>query len=128
MAHYAEIDDNSIVIKVVVVDDIDEGGSEAKGVVYLKGVFGEDTDWKKTSYNTVANSHREGGKPFRKNYAGIGFYYDKAKNAFIAEQPYPSWELDKTTCTWKAPTIKPNDGDSYSWDEASTTWIVCETV
>jgi hypothetical protein len=123
MAHYAEIDDNSIVIKVVVVDDIDEGGSEVKGVAYLKSVFGEDTEWKKTSYNTVANSHRDGGIPFRKNYAGTGFYWDEAKNAFISEQPYPSWELDNTTCTWKAPAVKPNDGDSYLWDEDSTTWV-----
>ena len=59
----------------------------------------------------------------RKNFAGIGYTYDLARDAFIAPKPYASWVLNETTCRWEAPTPYPDDGNSYSWDESTTSWV-----
>jgi hypothetical protein len=77
--------------------------------------------WIQTSYNTRGGVHPE-GRPLRKNYAGIGYTYDKARDAFIPQQPYASWVLDEATCLWNAPVAMPTDGKSYEWDEATTSW------
>jgi hypothetical protein len=81
--------------------------------------------WKRTSYNTAGGQHPE-GRPFRKNYAGIGFKYDAQRDAFIPPQPYPSWVLNEDTCLWDAPTPMPTDGKLYSWDEETTSWVVLQ--
>ena len=88
---------------------------------------GEDgIDWeayygaKRTSYNTRGGVHQLGGTPFRKNYAGIGYYYDSQRDAFISPKPFPSWVLNEETCLWEAPVSKP-DGNWY-WDEETTSW------
>ena len=115
MAHFAEIDALQRVIRVLVVDDADtqdKKGNEVDsiGMKYLNNAFGGT--WVQTSYNNN----------FRKNYAGIGFTYDKTRDAFIAPQPYPSWTLVEDTCKWTAPVAYPDDGKNYRWNEDTTNW------
>jgi hypothetical protein len=116
MAHFAELDENNIVIRVIVGIDESVGDGEI--------VYGVETKtiWKKTSYNTVGGVHLLGGEPFRKNYAGIGFRYDEVLDAFIPPQPFPSWILDKESCIWVAPIEKPKDDKFYSWSELDQKW------
>ena len=123
MAHFAKLDANGIVEQVIVVaneDTADNSGAETEaiGVAFCQKLVGAGTNWKQTSYNTVANTHLLGGTPFRKNYAGIGFTYDASKDAFIPPKPFASWVLDDTTCQWKAPIDAPDDSEnSYYWVE-----------
>ncbi|CAB4136368.1 hypothetical protein UFOVP566_15 [uncultured Caudovirales phage] len=115
MAHFAEIDENNVVLRVIVgVDEPLDG----------EAIYHEmtGTTWKKTSYNTVAGEHLLGGTPFRKNYAGIGYTYDSDRDAFIPPQPFPSWTLDEQTCQWNSPAPFPNDEKQYFWDEPSVSW------
>ena len=116
MAHYAKIDKNNIVIKVLVIDE----------ETVNSGDFGDPLSWIQTSYNTHGGQHSLGGTPFRKNYAGEGMIYDKTRDAFIETQPYPSWILDEDTCQWNAPVAYPTGhdpaGPGYEWDEATTSW------
>jgi hypothetical protein len=117
MAHFAELDSNNTVLRVIVVnnnDVLDGNGQESEevGINFCKGLFGGE--WKQTSYNAS----------FRKNYAGIGYTYDSVLDAFIPPQPYPSWVLNQSTCLWEAPVPMPTDGQLYSWDEATTSWVV----
>ena len=125
MAHFAEIDDSNIVLRVLVLDDKDsqdESGNEVEsiGAKYLNDSFGGT--WKRTSYNTRSNIHSLDGTPFRKNYAGTGFIYDDAKDAFYAPQPFASWTLNEDTCQWDAPVTYPDDGKLYDWNEGTTSW------
>jgi hypothetical protein len=110
MAHYAKVTEG-IVTKVIV--------AEAE----FFNTFVDDSagEWIQTSYNTIGGEHTLGGTPLRKNYAGIGFTYDREKDAFIPPQPYPSWTLNETTCLWEAPVAYPDDGD-YIWNEDTTNW------
>jgi len=110
MAHFAQVEDG--IVKQVIVaeqDFIDLG--------VLPGT------WIQTSYNTRAGQHPE-GRPLRKNYAGIGYVYDEVRDAFYTPQPYPSWLLDEQTCTWQPPVAYPSDGNKYSWDESSLSWVL----
>lgn len=116
MAHYAELDDNNIVLRVIVgVDEPHDGEA-----IYAQTT---GTIWKKTSYNTYAGEHLLGGTPFRKNYAGIGFTYDSQRDAFIAPKPYASWTLNEQTCQWDAPVPMPKDDKFYAWLEEARQWI-----
>ena len=127
MAHFAKLDANNVVIFVTVGRDEDNGReaelSSRTGDVY-----------KQTSYNTHGGVHALGGTPFRKNYAGLGYTYDAGRDAFIPQRPYPSWLLNETTCLWESPVPYPTDVGTeenpkrYSWDEATTSWILIETV
>jgi len=117
MAHWAEIDSDNIVTRVLVVADDKEDGQ-----AFLADELGLGGTWKKTSYNTVAGEHRLGGTPYRKNFAGIGYTFDAAKDAFIPPKPFASWKLNADTCVWDAPTPMPTDGKIYSWDETSKSW------
>lgn len=108
MAHFAEIDENNLVIQVLVTDNNDPRGDE--GYQWLVENLGGT--WVKTSYNGN----------IRKNYAGIGFTYDSARDAFIPPKPYPSWQLIEKTCQWEAPTPYPTDGLTYFWNEAELDW------
>ena len=102
MSHFAEINSDSIVQRVIVAEqDFINSGS-----------VGDSFNWVQTSYNGN----------FRKNYAGTGYTYDKSKDAFIAPKPYPSWVLVEATCQWKAPTDMPSDGKKYTWNEDTTAW------
>jgi hypothetical protein len=118
MAHFAEIDENNVVTRVLVVGD----DQEHRGQEFLADDLGLGGTWVKTSYNTVAGEHRLGGTPFRKNYAGIGYTYDSTRDAFIAPKPFSSWTLNEDTCLWEAPIAAPTDGKLYDWDEATLTW------
>lgn len=131
MAHYAKMTSDGVTVLTVHVvrdeDTTDNDGNEteARGLNFLRKIHGWDY-WRKTSYNTYGNVHKLGGTPYRKNYAGIGFTYDAARDAFIRPQPYPSWVLDETTCLWKAPTPPgqpPDDDNLYEWDEDNTQWV-----
>ena len=102
MAHFAEINADNIVQRVIV----------AEQDFINSGAVGDSFNWVQTSYNGN----------FRKNYAGIGYSYDKTKDAFIAPQPYPSWTLVDATCQWEAPTAYPTDGLTYTWDEPTVAW------
>ena len=98
MAHFAELDENSKVLRVVVISNTEltdgtGGESELAGIQFCHKLFGGV--WKQTSYNTYGNTHKEGGTPFRKNYAGPGYDYDEDRNAFIPPKPYDSWLLNE---------------------------------
>lgn len=121
MAHYALLNEQNIVTQVIVgrdEADLPEGITSWED--YYGTVHGQTC--KRTSYNTHGNQHVTGGKPFRGNYAGIGYTYDETRDAFLAPQPFPSWLLDDTTMSWVAPIAHPADGNVYSWDEDSQTW------
>jgi len=117
MAHFAELDNNNTVLRVIVVDNRDTSDAngqedESIGIAFCRKLFGGI--WRQTSYN--AN--------FRKNYAGIGYTFDQGRDAFISPKPFPSWQLDENTCQWTAPTPMPTDGQMYSWDEDTVSWVV----
>ena len=119
MAHFAKLDQNNVVTDVAVVNNIellsaDGSESELMGMAFLIRWSGGYSNWKQTSYN---------GK-IRKNYAGIGFNYDSARDAFIPPQPFPSWILNEETCLWSAPVAMPADGQLYNWDEETLSWVV----
>jgi hypothetical protein len=125
MAHFAEIDSLQRVIRVLVVDDADtqdKNGNEKDsiGMKYLNDAFGGT--WLRTSYNTLGGIHKLGGTPFRKNYAGPGYIYDSARDAFIAPKIHASWTLNESTCQYEAPIEVPDDGKLYTWDEETTNW------
>jgi hypothetical protein len=119
MAHFAEIDENNIVTRVLVVDNEQEN----RGQEFLATDLGLGGTWIKTSYNTIAGVHSNGGTPLRKNYAGIGYTYDSVRDAFYAPKPFASWTLDEDTCTWNAPTPMPvEEGKFFTWNEETTSW------
>lgn len=119
MAHFAELDENNVVLRVLVTDNNDPKGDE--GHQWLIDNLGGR--WEKTSYNTRGGIHLSGGVPFRKNYAGIGFTYDESLDAFIPPKPFNSWVLEEESCLWESPLPYPNDGKVYDWDESTVSWI-----
>lgn len=109
MAHYAFLDENNIVTEVIVgkdETDLSEDWEQFYGAI-------RNQICKRTSYHGNV----------RKNYAGIGYIYDAARDAFIEPQPFASWVLNEQTCRWESPTPMPTDGNRYSWDEATLNWI-----
>ena len=121
MAHFAEIDSNNKVVRVLVVGD----DQEHRGQDFLANDLGLGGTWIQTSYNTRGGVHTLGGTPLRKNYAGIGFSYDQQRDAFIPPKPtqYPSWVLNENSCLWEPPIPYPTDGKRYKWDEPSVSWV-----
>jgi hypothetical protein len=119
MAHYAFLDSNNIVTEVIVGKDEGENGIDWE---QHYGDFRGQV-CKRTSYNTAGGVHSNGGTPYRKNYAGIGFTYDAGRDAFIPPKPYASWTVNETSCIWEAPIPLPQDGKRYTWDEPTTSWI-----
>jgi hypothetical protein len=111
MAHFAKVVDG-IVTKVIVAEP------------EFFDTFVDDSagEWIQTSYNTHGGQHTLGGTPLRKNFAGIGFTYDREKDAFIPPQPFASWILNETTCLWEAPVAYPDDEKEYIWNESITNW------
>ena len=109
MAHYAFLDENNVVTEVIVGKD--ETDLTHDWEVFYGDIRGQVC--KRTSYN--AN--------IRKNYAGIGYTYDAGRDAFIPPKSYASWVLNEDTCQWSAPVAMPDDGKTYTWDEATTSWI-----
>lgn len=110
MAHFAELDENNVVLQVLVTDN----DYPNEGYDWLVETFGGT--WVQTSYNAR----------IRKNFAAIGFTYDSERDAFIPPQPFASWTLDETTCQWQPPVAYPTDDKVYTWDEKTTTWKEAE--
>jgi hypothetical protein len=122
MAHFARLKDGFVDF-VVVGRDEDENNEEQlahDGWIY-----------KRTSYNTRGGIHYQAdnntpsldqSKAFRKNYAGIGYYYDSIRDAFIPPKPFPSWTLNEESCLWDSPLPYPNDGKVYTWNEETGNW------
>ena len=117
MAHFAKVQDG-IVTQVIV----------AEPEFFDTFVDSSPGEWVQTSYNTHGGVHANGGTPLRKNYAGIGFTYDKERDAFIPPKPFPSWVLNEDTCLWGAPVPYPQDGKHYQWDEATLNWVEIEVA
>ena len=118
MAHYAFLNMQNIVTEVITGKDETEGPTNWE--MHYSNI--REQVCKRTSYNTVAGEHTGGGTPFRKNYAGIGYTYDYARDAFIPPKPYASWTLDETSCLWQAPVAYPDDDKRYTWDEENQEW------
>jgi hypothetical protein len=118
MSHFAEIDEDNKVLRVLVGDP---SISDEDALNFMYSAFGGN--WLQTSYNTFAGKHRAGGIPFRKNYAGVGMIYDHGRDAFLYQQPYPSWILNEDTCLWEPPVEHPSDGKTYEWNEDSISWV-----
>ena len=118
MAHYAFLNNNNIVTEVIVGKNEGEEGIDWE-VHY--GNFRNQV-CKRTSYNTSGGQHNNGGIPYRKNYAGIGYTYDEGRDAFIPPKPYPSWILNEDTCLWEPPVPYPTDGERYLWNEETISW------
>ena len=129
MAHFAELNSNNVVINVfkvenVVITDENNEENESLGIAFLQGLFGSDKIYKQTSFNCN----------FRKNYARIGDIFDSSRNAFISNQPFPSWSLNETSCRYEPPIPHPDPNGTepeyfYNWDEDayqadnSTGWV-----
>ena len=111
MAHWAEIDENNIVVRVTVGDNNDPNGDE--GYQWLLDNLGGR--WIKTSYNNN----------IRKQFASTGYSYDQENDVFIAPQPFASWSLDDNF-DWQPPVEKPQDNLFYIWDEESLNWVEVE--
>jgi hypothetical protein len=123
MAYFTRLDKANQVISVEavnneVITDGDGVEQEQLGIDFLTQLYGGVGWYKQTSYNST----------FRKNYAGVGYTYNKTRDAFIPPQPYPSWLLNEDTCQWDAPTPHPDDGKMYEWDESTLSWIEVEQV
>jgi hypothetical protein len=115
MSHFAKVVDG-VVSQVIV----------AEPEFFQTFVDSSPGEWIQTSYNTYGGEHKLGGTPLRKNYAGIGFTYDRVKDAFIPPKPFASWVLNEDTCLWDAPVAMPDDGKIYTWDEETTNWVEVE--
>ena len=124
MAHFAKLGKGNIVERVEVVAN-DIATTEQAGVDFLKSLYGNDTNWKQTSYNSN----------IRKNYAGLGYTYSVEKDAFISPQTHRGWKLNDETCKWEAPVAYPNTftqnltdengepmADIYYWNENKLKW------
>jgi hypothetical protein len=114
MAHFAKLDENNIALEVNVVsnDALDASNEEASGIAFLTEWSGGYSNWKQTSYNGT----------FRKNYCGVGYFYDQNLDAFIPPKPYGSWTLNEETCQWESPEPYPTDGKFYIWNENHKNW------
>ena len=124
MGHYALLNNDNFVKQVIT------GGGESDDLMFEK-LYGDlhNCIAKRTSYNTRGGVHYTNGiqsqnqsKAFRKNYAGIGYYYDSIRDAFIPPKPFPSWILEEFSCLWQSPIPYPNDGKMYEWNEEIGNW------
>ena len=120
MAHFAELDENNVVLQVIVVHNNELKGAngveyENKGIEFCNSLFGH-TNWVQTSYNNN----------MRKQFAGAGYTYDDVNDVFVAPQPFPSWSLDDNF-DWQAPTPMPEDDNLYTWNEETQSWDIIET-
>lgn len=115
MAHFAEIDSNNTVLRVIVVHNnecMDESGNESEevGAAFCHNTFGGT--WVKTSFNGS----------IRKHFAGLGYTYDAVRDVFIPRKDFASWVFDEVKCVWVPPTPMPDDGKPYVWNEETVSW------
>ena len=130
MAHYAFLDENNVVVKVIV--GIDEDSTET-----LPAEFSSWEEFysnhkgmtcKRCSYNTVMNTHKNGKTPFRGTYPGQGYIYDEPDDKFYPPAPFPSWTLNDNW-VWEAPVDYPTiteAGTTYEWNEETQSWDLVE--
>lgn len=120
MAHFAKVTSGTVTQVIV-----------AEPEFFNTFVDSSPGEWIQTSYNTRGGVHYQPNsntpsddqsKALRKNYAGIGYSYDRDRDAFIPPKPFNSWTLNDTSCLWEAPTPYPNDGKYYRWNEETTSW------
>ncbi len=134
MGYFAKLNENNYVTEVnsVVNNVFTINNIEYESIAsdFLNNLYNVNFVWKQTSYNTRGGIHYTNGEPnqdqskaFRKNYAGIGYYYDSIRNAFIPPKLFESWTLDEFSCLWNPPIPYPNDGKLYQWDEDILNWI-----
>jgi hypothetical protein len=124
MAHFAQLDENNLVINVVAVTDEDTADAdgneiESIGVAFLQATQGADTNWVQTSYWTARGSHPE-DTPFRGHFAGRGMTYDSVRDVFIHPKPCESFVLNDEGA-WEPPVAHPGNG-KYDWDEDNQEW------
>ena len=135
MGYFAKLNENnyvtevnSVVNNVFTVNNIE---NESIAADFLNNLYNVNFVWKQTSYNTRGGIHYQADnntpsidqrKAFRKNYAGIGYYYDSIRDAFISPKPFPSWTLNEDSCLWDSPVPYPNDGNNYYWNEETLNW------
>ena len=126
MAHFAQLDENNVVIQVIVVSN-ESAPDEKTGQEFLASIGFAGT-WIQTSYNTQGGIHNLGGTPLRWNYAGIGYSYDPIRDAFIAPKPFPSYVFDEEKLTWKNPIPKPEGTETtgWKWNEDTISWVSFE--
>jgi hypothetical protein len=122
MGHFAKVVDGTVTQVIVAEPDF-----------FTTFVDSSPGDWIQTSYNTRGGIHyqpdsntpsEDQSKALRANYAGIGYTYDQANDVFYAPQPYPSWTISGPAWQWQAPVAYPTDGKFYTWDEATTSWVL----
>jgi hypothetical protein len=121
MAHYAFLDENNVVTEVIV--GIDEDDDSIDWEAHYGAIRGQTC--LRTSYNTTNGTHVNGGVPFRKNFAGIGYTYDPERDAFIPPKYYASWVLNEDTAQWEPPIPLPERGNppkQFMWDEETLSW------
>jgi hypothetical protein len=109
MAHYAKVV-NGLVTQVIVAD----------AEFFETFVDSSPGEWIQTSYNTEGGVHLQNGTPLRKNYAGVGYTYNKTLDGFIPPKPFASWTLNEDTCLWNAPVARPEG--VYFWNEETLSW------
>ena len=114
MSHFAKVIDGIVTQVIVAEPEFFETFEDPK-----------PGEWIQTSYNTRGGQHPD-GKPLRKNYAGIGYTYDRNRDAFIPPKPFESWTLNEETCLWKAPVPYPSDEKDYDWNEETLSWVIIE--
>jgi len=128
MAHYAFLDENNIVQKVLVgldENNLSELPEEFENFEeYYSTIIGMKC--KRTSYNTSENQHLLGGTAYRGNFAGVGFTYDEVNDVFVQPKPYDSWIINESNWTWEAPVAFPNDDNGYNWNEETQSWDLVE--
>lgn len=118
MAHYALLNYNNIVTKVITGRD--ETSQDYNMELVYQDMYKQVC--KRTSYNTRKGAHTQGGVAFRKNFAKVGYVYDESLDAFIPPKPHNSWTLNETNYLWEAPVTYPTDGEAYQWNEENQQW------
>jgi hypothetical protein len=121
VAHFVKLNETNTVTQVVVVNNNDIENlpfpaSEPIGQNWLNIFYSEPSIWRQTSYSGS----------FRKNFAGVGYFYDEKRDAFITPQPFIGWILDEDTCRWEPPVPYPSDGNQYIWDEDTQSWVLMD--
>ena len=136
MAHFAKLGSNGKVIQVLTLDNKDMLNAdgvedESVGQQYLETHNNWPAQmWIQTSYNTVGNTHKDGGTPLRGNYAGIGYEWDEDNNIFWPKKPYASWVKNTSTAQWDSPIGDAPDlteaelsaNKHYVWNEDGQSW------
>jgi hypothetical protein len=123
MSHWAELNDNNIVLRVLVGDNNDPNGDE--GYQWLIDNLG--SRWLKCSYNTLNGTHLLGGEPFRWTYPGPGHIYFEDIDSFVQPSKYKGWILNKETKEWEPPTPKPDSG-IWIWNDETESWVEGDIV